>query len=172
MKKKLVTILLAILSAFQISNYEFAVELIDKGDLSFNFTEEELKEIEYLAKTIYGEARGESIEAKYWVAWVIRNRVDARWRGQKTYESVVTDPYQFSCWNENDVNRPKLDNPKGIAWNECWEIAVSVYTAPAFFNPIPRVFHYHDTSISPPSWTEKLMLVTFPEARKFKFWRG
>lgn len=49
------------------------------------------------ALTIYGEARGESLEGKAAVANVIKNRKrSGRWGA--TYESVCLAPYQFSCW--------------------------------------------------------------------------
>ncbi len=42
------------------------------------------------------------------VLCVIRNRaIDGGWWGD-TYDSVCLHPYQFSCWNSNDPNLPKL----------------------------------------------------------------
>lgn len=73
-----------------------------------------------LALTLYGEARGEPIDGKRGVAWVVRNRRDAAkaWlakRGTKhplfgdgTVGGVVLRPWQFSCWNKGDANLPKL----------------------------------------------------------------
>ncbi len=61
-----------------------------------------------LARTIWGEARGETVRGMEAVAAVVMNRV-ARpgWWG-RTVASVCTKAYQFSCWNEGDPNRPKL----------------------------------------------------------------
>jgi len=62
---------------------------------------------ETLALTIYGEARGESLDGKLAVASVIRNRLtSARWG--LTYSTVCLAPKQFSCWNVDDVNLPTL----------------------------------------------------------------
>jgi N-acetylmuramoyl-L-alanine amidase len=68
-----------------------------------------------LARTIYGEARGEPWAGKLGVGWAIRNRVDADLHGDgkpdwwgEGYAAVCLKPYQFSCWNAKDPNRPKL----------------------------------------------------------------
>ncbi|KPA16194.1 Cell wall hydrolase, SleB domain protein, partial [Candidatus Magnetomorum sp. HK-1] len=62
------------------------------------------EEITYLAKTIYGEARGENRASKLAVAWSIRNRTGKnRWWGN-TYKEVTTKKWQFSCWLESDSN--------------------------------------------------------------------
>lgn len=75
-----------------------------------NVTEADLM---ILARTIYGEARGElnkpdggkhSLEA---VAWVVKNR-SLQKRFGKSISNVCLQPWQFSCWNHNDQNRQKL----------------------------------------------------------------
>ncbi len=63
----------------------------------------------YMAKTIWGEARGEGAVGMQAVANVIMNRVDrGGWYGA-SIKDVVLKPYQFSCWNDTDPNRAKLD---------------------------------------------------------------
>ena len=63
----------------------------------------------YMAKTIWGEARGEGSVGMQAVANVIMNRVDrGGWYGA-SIKDVVLKPYQFSCWNATDPNRAKLD---------------------------------------------------------------
>ena len=43
-------------------------------------------------------------------AWVIRNRADnPRWWGNDITD-VCLKKYQFSCWNHNDPNYPRLTN--------------------------------------------------------------
>lgn len=76
-------------------------------------------DFEIMAKTIYGEARGEGAEGMEAVACVIMNRFRARkWftgyrekYGVKIPSIAETclKPKQFSCWNKNDPNRPLLD---------------------------------------------------------------
>lgn len=60
---------------------------------------------DYMARTIYGEARGESAQGRQAVANVIMNRVKkGGWYGASV-KDVVLKPYQFSCWNKSDINR-------------------------------------------------------------------
>ncbi len=61
-----------------------------------------------LAKTLWGEARGEGQTGMEAVAAVILNRFRTSYRGRSSVEAVCLDPKQFSCWNENDVNLPLI----------------------------------------------------------------
>jgi spore germination cell wall hydrolase CwlJ-like protein len=66
------------------------------------------REVDTLARTMYGEARGESQPGLDAVAHVVLNRVDARsWWGRDVI-AVCLKPWQFSCWNVADPNRRKL----------------------------------------------------------------
>lgn len=61
-----------------------------------------------LARTLWGEARGEGTTGMQAVANVIINRVnDPKWWGDDI-RSVCLCKYQFSCWNTNDPNRAKM----------------------------------------------------------------
>lgn len=65
-------------------------------------------DIDILTRTLYGEARGEPTQGKIAVAHVILNRVKANsWYGN-TVKDVCLKPSQFSCWNPNDPNLPKI----------------------------------------------------------------
>lgn len=65
-------------------------------------------DIDTLARTIWGEARGEVAGGMEAVACVIMNRVRyPRWWGSSVI-TVCRSPWQFSCWNVNDPNRVKL----------------------------------------------------------------
>jgi spore germination cell wall hydrolase CwlJ-like protein len=71
-------------------------------------------DIDILARTIYGEARGEYASLEGGMASliaignVVMNRVKAQsWYG-KTIQEVCRKPWQFSCWNEDDPNRKVL----------------------------------------------------------------
>lgn len=77
--------------------------------------------IDILAKTIFGEARGEPLSGQEAVASVVLNRVGISqkrghyWWGNNIAE-VCQKPYQFSCWNMDDPNYKILlkvneDNP-------------------------------------------------------------
>lgn len=66
-------------------------------------------DLEILAKTIWGEARGEPLEGQKAIACVVLNRLNSgiRWWGTDA-RSICLTPYQFSCWLKSDPNRPKL----------------------------------------------------------------
>lgn len=70
--------------------------------------------VDVLARTIWGEARGESVRGKEAVALVVMNRLAvAKVKGRHWWGNCVVSicqkPFQFSCWNANDPNRPKLE---------------------------------------------------------------
>lgn len=109
-----------------------------------------LTDVDYLTLTIYGEARGESNAGRMAVGATIRNRVnDGRWG--HTYESVCLAPKQFSCWNANDANRPKLNRLadsirdgvqiSDLAYAECRTVADCVM-AQAEVAAIRKATHY------------------------------
>lgn len=70
-------------------------------------------EIDTLARTLWGEARGEGHEGMHAVANVVLNRVKVAedkggfWWGNNIVQ-VCQKPYQFSCWNRSDPNYRKL----------------------------------------------------------------
>lgn len=74
-----------------------------------------MSDVDILARTIFGEARGEGVAGMEAVAAVIMNRVNADlghdgkpdWWGEGV-EGVCRQRYQFSCWNLDDPNRDKL----------------------------------------------------------------
>jgi uncharacterized protein (TIGR02594 family) len=113
-----------------------------------------------LARTLYGEARGEfdkqgkgdmPVEA---VANVIVNRAARKFGGRSTVQGVCRHPWQFSCWNGNDTNRAKIMNlVKGsnAVFDRCLNVAARVIKG-----EIPDhtggALHYHATSIAKPDW--------------------
>lgn len=56
-------------------------------------------DVELIAKTVYGEARGCSTVEQSAVIWCILNRVDA---GYGSIEHVITKPYQFAGYKESN----------------------------------------------------------------------
>lgn len=84
----------------------------------------------WLARCIYSETT-EPAEMEL-VAWVVRNRVETRYRGKATYRDVILDPYQFSAFNPELVSRqfyltlgPESEIP---GWEEAMRIAYMVKT--------------------------------------------
>lgn len=70
-------------------------------------------EVDVLARTLWGEARGEGKTGMEAVAMVILNRAaiaqerGGYWWGNSVIEACQK-PYQFSCWNKEDPNYRKL----------------------------------------------------------------
>jgi len=111
---------------------------------------------EILARTIYGEARGESVRGKEAIAAVIMNRVNLAnrkggyWWG-RTIEDVCGKPWQFSCWNDNDPNRKKIEKvgPENRVFRSCIRIARRA-AAGTLEDPTRGATHYHTFSSRPP----------------------
>lgn len=86
-----------------------------------------------LARTLYGEARGESLAGIQAVASVILNRQAvvlarpgrARQFGGPAIGSICRAPWQFSCWLESDPNFRALNGATiiGAAFQTCTSVA-------------------------------------------------
>lgn len=115
--------------------------------------------LDILARTMWGEARGERVAGMEAVAHVVFNRRDARrWWGS-TIEAVCHKPFQFSCWNEGDRNRGQLMTIDGT--NAEFAAALNVAQALAAMSPTERAradttkgaTHYHVRGLTPlPNW--------------------
>lgn len=112
-------------------------------------------EIDTLARTIFGEARGEPVAGMEAVANVVQNRVKiAQKKGRYWWGNniigVCQKPYQFSCWNKNDPSYKRLleVTDKNIHFATCLRIARR-----AVINALPDrtngATHYHADYIMP-----------------------
>jgi len=112
--------------------------------------------IDVLARTLYGEARGETVRGKEAVACVILNRVKRAkqhggyWWGN-TIEEVCLKPWQFSCWNETDPNRQKIAavEPGHRVFDTCLRIARRAVSG-CLKDATGGATHYHTTDAHPP----------------------
>lgn len=115
-------------------------------------------DIMVLAQTLYGETRGESYRGKACVASVILNRArDKRW--PNTVALVCKQPWQFSCWNANDPNKPIIeklglkDLSSNRAFRQCYAVAVSVLEG-----LVPDLTgganHYFNPKVVDPPWAK------------------
>lgn len=113
-----------------------------------------MAELDTLARTCWGEARGEGHEGMVAVAHVILNRV-ARggWWGN-TIEYVCRKPWQFSCWNTNDPNSAYLRGEKLIPRIEYEKaLAAATQAMQDKVDPTGGATHYYAKSIKAPAWT-------------------
>lgn len=119
------------------------------------------KDRDILARTLWGEARGESLAGQIAVAWTIRNRVSdgkaKSWWGEG-YTGVCQAPYQFSCWNKNDSNFAYLSGVKPIPFREFAQsqIAADQVIAGKVSDPTGGATHYYATTMAKsPDWAAK-----------------
>lgn len=101
-----------------------------------------------IARTVWGEARGEPWIGMVAVAWVIRNRA-ARpsWWG-RDYETVCRAPRQFSCWDDTPAIFDQT--PRSMPIPYAAACAVALGDEP---DPTDGATHYH--SIRRPSWARQ-----------------
>lgn len=113
-------------------------------------------DLDILARTLYGEARGEYAKsgpaALITVGNVIMNRFRRAGKYGKTVTEICLNPRQFSCWNTNDPNRTLIqgeDLEKDPLFKLCQKIAQKVMKG--IWPDLTRDSdHYHATSCKPP----------------------
>lgn len=112
--------------------------------------------VDVLARTIWGEARGEGVAGMQAVASVVLNRA-ARggWWGNTIVE-VCRKPYQFSCWLRTDPNLVKLLSvgPDDARFSQAIQIAAQA-VAGALPDNTGGATHYHAASIRP-AWSSQM----------------
>jgi len=138
----------------------------------------------WLARVIYSESKYP--EEQELVAWVVRNRVETRYRGRTTYRDVVLDPFQFSAFN---IDNPKRDHyislspwSRARGWQRALSIAHHVRRADSTMRPFSVETRHFYSEISMvgreyPTWAVGLEPVTperryRPDARRFRFYEG
>lgn len=123
-------------------------------------------DVDILARTLYGEARGEVVRGQEAVACVILNRVaKARrhggyWWGNDVV-GVCCKPWQFSCWNQNDPNRAKILKVTRAdkVFASCLRIARRALRG-GLKDPTGGATHYHNEQVLPPWARGQVPLVT------------
>ena len=109
---------------------------------------------ELIARTIWGEARGDGRTGMIGVACCIMNRArHPRWWGHDAGE-VCVQPWQFSCWNDGDPNQHKLIS---VGASDPDYLIAAEIAATAFGGKLADVTggadSYYDRLMpSPPSW--------------------
>ena len=113
-----------------------------------------------MARTMWGEARGEPDASAGMAAigQVVLNRCASKhwWGG--TVEEVCLKAWQFSCWNANDPNRPKLvavteaDALFALAGRLSQDLLGLTETARQLSDHTHGATHYHAASLPLPAW--------------------
>ncbi len=117
-----------------------------------------LPEKELLARCIWGEARGESVEGKLAIAHVVMNRKEANAYYGHSIADVLLKRWQFSCFNGTDPNLAQIIDlsDKNLELTYCRAIADAVIferTLGRNADPTGGATHYHTVSTKP-SWAE------------------
>lgn len=125
------------------------------------------EDIDTLARTVYGEARGESHQGKIAVAYSVLNRVKAKsWYGD-TIAEVCRKPWQYSCWNENDPNLARLTSitldDRDFQKCYCAALEAGLGIIP---DPTSGSRHYHTFNVAP-AWAEGKSPVASIGSHKF-----
>lgn len=123
-----------------------------------------LDAVSLLTLCAWGEARGEAVEGQLAVMHCVNNRVqDPRKRFGETHGDVILKPYQFSCFNANDPNYPKIlalaeRLPTALAAHEqpvsqLWFLASGVLSEDLLDNT-HGANHYFVAGIPVPKWAQ------------------
>lgn len=112
-----------------------------------------------LARTVWGEARGEGVQGMQAVANVVMNRVAVAagfkskgggfWWGNDVI-AVCQKPYQFSCWNKDDPNFAKVQGVDGSDLNFATAMRMAARAVAGVLDDITNgATHYHAVGILP-----------------------
>ena len=120
------------------------------------------EQIDYMARTAWGEARGEGSKGMQAVINVIMNRVKiGGWWGA-TPKEVCTKKSQFSVWNKSDPNYQKMldvdDSDKNFVIAKNLATLAYAGNLPDITNGATNYLALGSLS-SVPSWTNKLKQV-------------
>ncbi len=139
----------------------------------------------WLARVIFSESK--RIEEQALVAWVVRNRVESRYRGKRSYESVALDPYQFSAFSDSSTKRSYYTNltasSKYPGWQAALSVAYVVRHADATHRPFSKETRhfYSERSLGDhlaPKWAsgQKPVVILYEtvelDHRRFRFFEG
>ena len=112
-------------------------------------------DIDLVARTMYGEARGEGFEGLHAIANVIQNRLDSgiTWWGN-SWQTICLKPWQFSCWNNSDPNLAfiKSIDKQNPVFRDCLAIATDAIQGVLEDITNGGTSYYSAYMDSPPHW--------------------
>lgn len=111
-------------------------------------------DITIVAKTIYGEARGEPLVGKFAIAHVIKNRAALAHEhphfGDGSPASACLAKWQFSCWNDPSALQSIPDDD--IKLDMFKSIARSILNGNTADPTHGATYYYANWMPSPPDW--------------------
>ena len=112
-------------------------------------------DLDIAAKTVWGEARGEGDLGMLAVACVLVNRAKLK---DAHLADVCLKPFQFSCWNEVDTNKPKIESltPDDSFYRQAMiSVLQAIDRAGSDKDPSRGATHYA-TITARPWWADKM----------------
>ncbi len=132
----------------------------------------EQEDIDLIARTVYGEARGErSLQALQAIAHVILNRTRDKNNWPSSIKEVILQKEQFSCWNEKDPNFYKIQS---VSFNNKDFLRCYKATLDAFFAKTDLIHganHYHAENVFP-RWARQKNMIKVAQIQKHIFYRS
>lgn len=111
-------------------------------------------DVEILARTIFGEARGEPREGQVAVAWTVKNRFESKkWFSAKSVAGVCLKRAQYSCWNPGDPTYRRMVQATKLELEPFAEIGQAVFGG-SEPDPTGGATHYYAEHIASPNWAE------------------
>jgi|GEM_PF-1076211 len=132
------------------------------------------KEVDIMARTIYGEARGEKTDnALTAIAHVILNRTkDKQKKWDRCPIKVSQQRYQFSCWNKNDPNYKLITRVtlKNKNFRRAYRAALYAIKNKDITN---GANHYHSVFMKrKPRWAKSKKMIALARIGNHKFYRA
>lgn len=135
----------------------------------------------WLARCIYSETQ--VAQEMLLVAWVVRNRVETGYRGQRTYKGVVLDPQQFSAFNPGNPKRDFFSTltweSEAHNWQRALHLAWYVRHARSSERPFSRRTRHFFSEVSmpdasQPDWAigKEALDIANVDAARFRFYSG
>ena len=115
-------------------------------------------DIDFMARTIYGEGRGEGQRSRVAIGHVLLNRwrsTTGQWAKDDTLSTACLRHWQFSAWNAGDPNMDKMMavTVNNKVFRECMVAALTALNSP---DVTKGARHYHTVSMGwPRAWGAK-----------------